>query len=113
MVENTIFQRMRRLLAESKVRLQRSMSYVAIINSGMILFLMLSRLKEFGIDIQLTHWFLPLFVISIFGAIAVGHVDIKLGFFSEESRAVTKRNPVFSDIQERLERIENKLNKSK
>ena len=74
---------------------------------------MLSKLKDFGIDIPLTQWFFPLFILSIFGAIAVGYVDVKLGFFSEENKAVTKRNPVYDDILDRLKRIENKLNKSK
>ena len=100
-------------MAETKIRVQRSMSYISIINSGMILFLMLSRLKEFGINISLTQWFFPLFIASIFAAIAVGHMDIKLGFFREESGAVAKRNPVLTDIQNRLESIENKLNRLK
>ena len=100
-------------MAETKIRVQRSMSYISIINSGMILFLMLSRLKEFGIDISLTQWFFPLFITSIFAAIAIGHLDIKLGFFSEEAGAVSKRNPVLTDIQNRLGSIENKLNRLK
>lgn len=110
---NKSFRKARKLMAETKMRIQRSMSYLAIINSGMILFLMLSKLKEFGIDIQLTHWYLPVFIISIIGAIAVGHIDVKLGFLTEEAGAVSRRNPVLTEIQEKLERIESKLNKSK
>jgi len=100
-------------MAETKIRVQRSMSYISIINSGMILFLMLSRLKEFGINISLTQWFFPLFIASIFAAIAVGHMDIKLGFFKEEAGAVAKRNPVLTDIQNKLNSIETKLNRLK
>lgn len=107
------FKKIRKLLAETKIYIQRSMSYVSILNSGMILFLMLSRLEDFGIDINLTQWFFPLFILSIFGAIAIGYVDVKLGFFSEESNAASKRNPVLFEMLTRLERIENKLNKSR
>ncbi len=109
----SLFEKMRKVLAETKVYIQRSMSYIAIINGGMILFLMLSQLKNFGIDIPLTQWFFPLFILSIFGAIAVGYVDVKLGFFREESGAISKRDPVLSEIKDRLQRIENKLNKSR
>ncbi len=113
MAKENSFQKMRKLLAETKIYIQRSLSYVAIVNSGMILFLMLSQLKAFGIDIPLGQWFFPLFIISIIGAIAVGYVDVKLGFFREESGARSKRDPVLGEIRERLAKIENKLNKSR
>ncbi len=98
----------RKVFSESKININRSLSYVAIINSGMILFLLLSRLQDYGITIHLTKWFIPIFILSIIGMMLVGFMDHKLGFHREESRIVSKRNPYFDDIISRLERIERK-----
>jgi len=99
----------RSILAELKVNISRSMSYVAIVNSGMILFLLLSRLENYNIDINLSVWFLPLFLLSIIGMIIVGYIDNKIGMHHEEQRVSNTRNPHMMDIITRLERIEEKL----
>lgn len=103
-----LFAQVREALIECKILIQRSMSYVSIINSGMILFLLLSQLQEYGVNIPITQWFFPLFLMSIAGALAVGFVDTKLGFFTVENKRKTQRNPYFEEIIQRLERIEKK-----
>ena len=45
--------------------------------------------------------------------IFVGFIDDRLGFHKEEHRAMQKKNPYFSEIIERLDKIENQLKKRK
>ena len=99
----------RRIFTELKIDLQRSLSYVAILNSGMILFLLLSKLQDYGFQIHITKWFFPIFVLSIILMIFVGYLDHRLGFHREEARMSSARNPYFEEIVERLDKIERKL----
>jgi hypothetical protein len=101
-----LFQESRQLITDSKIFIQRSMSYVAILNSGMILFLMLSKLENYGININLTKWFLPIFIATVAGMIVTGFIDTKLGFFAEEKRRIHSRDPHQRELLRRLERIE-------
>lgn len=103
------FKAFRNLATESKVLIQRSMSYVAVLNSGMILFLMISRLENYGIDINLKKWFIPIFIITLCGMIMVGFIDTKLGFFAEEKRRMHSKDPNMREIIQRLRRIEDRL----
>jgi len=43
--------------------------------------------------------------------IIVGYLDYRFGFHREEARQVSKRNPYFEDIMQRLDNIEEKLKK--
>ena len=101
----------RSILAELKVNISRSMSYVAIVNSGMILFLLLSRLEDYGYEILIEKWFFPIYIVGIIGLVCLGYLDFKLGFHREEQKVVGKRNPYMKEIIERLESIEGKLKK--
>ena len=87
------------------------MSWMAVINSGMILFLVLSKLQDYGIKIYITAWFIPIYFGIIFLMMVFGYIEDKAGLYREESRAVAARNPYFKEIIERLERIEKKLKK--
>ncbi|MFC1754980.1 hypothetical protein ACFL96_16575 [Thermoproteota archaeon] len=107
------FLRFRHGFTHSKVFINRAISYVSIINSGMILFLLLSRLQDYGLNVHITRWFFPIFIASIIAMVLVGYMDYKLGFHREESRIVSKRNPYMEEIVERLERIENQLSKKR
>jgi len=100
-------------LVHAKVFVQRSLSYVAILNSGMILFLVLSRLENYNIDINLEFWLVPIFILTIGLMILFGYIEDKLGFFKEESKAVNQRNPVLIDIDKRLQKIEMMLQNGK
>jgi len=106
-----LFAQAREILIECKILIQRSMSYVSIINSGMILFLMLSQLQEYGVNIPLTRWFFPLFFASVAAMLVVGFLDTRLGFFRTEHRRNTQRNPYFEEIIRRLDRIEKQRRK--
>jgi len=57
-------------------------------------------------------WFFPVYLIVILIMILFGYLEDKLGFFSEEARIVTRRNPQMEEILRRLEKIEKKIDNS-
>ena len=105
------FFKFRKILVYSKVWAQRTMSWIAILNSAMILFLVLSKLQEYGLKIAITKWFIPIFALLIVLLIFFGYLEDRAGFHREEAHELAKKNPVYTDILERLERIEKKLEK--
>lgn len=108
-----IFFWFRKIFTISKVNMQRSMSYVSILNSGMILFLLLAKLQDYGIKIYITKWFFPIFILSMLLMMLVGYIDFKSGFHREEVRVTSSRNPYFKEIIERLERLEKEVKQNK
>ena len=108
-----LFFSFRKILIYSKLWIQRTMSWVAMVNSGMILFLVLSKLQDYGIKIYITAWFIPIYIAIILLMILFGYLEDRAGFYREESREATKRNPYFREILERLSKIEKDLRKSK
>jgi hypothetical protein len=104
-----IFFWFRKVLVHSKVWAQRTMSWIAILNSAMILFLVLAKLQEYGFEIAITKWFLPLFVVLIVFLVFFGYLEDRAGFQREETHEIAKRNPVYNDILKRLDRIEKKI----
>ena len=87
------------------------MSWLAILNSGMILFLVLSKLQDYNVNIHITKWYFPIFVLTISLLILFGYIEDKAGFHKEEIKRVTEKNPVFNEILNRLDRIEKKIRK--
>jgi len=100
------FLEVRRFMVYGKLWVQRTMSWVAIANSGMILFLVLSKLQDYGFQVHITAWFIPIYFGIILIMIFLGYLEDKVGLFREEHRASSARNPYFTDIIERLDRIE-------
>lgn len=94
-----------------KFYIQRSSSYLSIINACMIMIVML---KSFNLEIDK---FLPLLIgMGTLGLILWGWLDNKLGLYHEEVMAINKRNPVqnkmfnrFNDLENRLMNIEKKM----
>jgi hypothetical protein len=107
----SIIKKIRSKLIHSKIFIQRSLGYISIFNSGMILFLVLSQLEKYKIDIELETWFIPIFILTILLMILFGYFEDKMGFFEEENEAVNRRNPALRDIEQRLEKIEELLKK--
>lgn len=108
-----LFFSFRKILIYSKIWIQRTMSWVAMINSGMILFLVLSTLQDYGIKIYITVWFIPIYIAVILLMILFGYLEDRAGFYREESKEAAKRNPYFKEILERLDKIERDLGKSR
>lgn len=101
----------RRVMVYGKVWAQRTMSWIAVLNSAMILFLVLAKLQEYGIKISITRWFIPIFIGLVVLMIFFGYLEDRAGFHREEIHEIAKRNPVYNEILERLERIEKKIEK--
>ncbi len=104
-----MFERMRSRIVHAKVFMNRALGYAALVNMALILFLALSNLEKYGIDIMLGKWLIPIFLLLFMGLIFVGYIEDKLGFFKEEQKVSSIRNPQLNDIIKRLERIERKL----
>ena len=90
----------------SKLWIQRTMSWIAIVNSGMILFLVLAKLQDFGYAVHITAWFIPIYFLILILMVFLGYVEDKVGLHREESRAAASRNPYLVEILEKLNNIE-------
>lgn len=106
-----LFFKIRGFVVYSKVWMQRTMSWIAIVNSGMILFLVLSKLQDYGVKIYITAWFIPIYFAIILLMMIFGYLEDRAGFHREELRAQSERNPYFKEIIKRLDKIEKKINK--
>lgn len=106
--------KLRTWLMEAKILFNRSISYISILNSGMILFLFLSKLKESGyISFDLGTYFIPLFIITFIIFILIGYMEDKLGFFREEQRRQMNRNPQVNETYKIVKEIQEKIKKFK
>ena len=104
-----IFKSLRHFLIYSKMWISRTMSWISMINSGMILFLVLSKLRDYGIKIYITKWFFPIYFLVIILMILFGYLEDRLGFYREESLAHSKRNPYFDEILKKLDDINKRI----
>lgn len=92
-----------------KIFYQRSLSYVSLLNSAMILFLFLSDLKRYNIFISIETWFIPILILGIFLLILFGYIEDRLGFYRAEQEGVTERTPQMNAILKKLEHVEKEL----
>jgi len=108
-----MLRRIRHHIVHSKVLIHRALSWVAVVNAGMILFLVLSQLEKYGINVRITKWYIPLLVFTLAAMLVLGYIEDHLGFAEEEAAFLTSKNPYFKDILDRLDRIESKLEKKR
>lgn len=87
----------------------RTNSYIGLINTAMILFLFMSNLEKYSIDIDIQSWIVPLFITGLFGMFLFGFLEDKLGFYKQEQKATQSRSPYFKQILEKLDRLEEKV----
>ena len=104
-----ILRKIRKLAIKSKIYIERIASWLSIINAGMILFLVLSKLQDYGYNVYITKYFFPIFALTIILMIFLGYLDELLGGHREEARERAEMNPYYKEIVERLERIEGKI----
>ena len=100
---------MKRKLALSKMYMSRTASYLALVNAGMILFLVLTRLEDYGRDIEIEQYFLPILLGGFLILGLFGWLEDRLGFHQLEREHIEKRNPYMKKILDKLDNIENKL----
>ncbi|MBI4095483.1 MAG: hypothetical protein HY438_01330 [DPANN group archaeon] len=102
-------ERIKRLMMGIKTRIQRANTWLSLFNSAMIFFLFLSKLKDFGYNIDIGQWFLLLLIAGALMLVLIGWVEDKLGFWRLELKMIGERSPYFKDIMRKLSRIEEKL----
>ena len=103
-------QTFKKIMMTIKFYIQRSSSYLSIINACMILVVMI---KSFNLSIQK---YLPILIgVGAIGLVIWGWLDNKLGLYHEEVLAINRRNPVqikmfkrFDEIEERIKQWEQK-----
>ena len=109
--ENT---RIVKKLSTGKMYLARAMSYISIVNFGMILFVALDKLREStGIELNFNMFYLYpiIFIVTIAIAITVGKIEDYFGFARAEKRAGEDRSFHFVKMMKMLKRIEERLDK--
>lgn len=100
---------MKQKIALSKMYMSRTAGYLALVNAGMILFLVLTRLEDYGMDIEIESYFLPILLGGFIVLAIFGWLEDSLGFHQLEREHIEKRNPYMKKIIDRLDRIEKKL----
>jgi hypothetical protein len=106
-----MLRKLRDRLMQYKIYINRTISYASIINSGMLLFLVLSRLKELGyINVDLQEYF---FIILFFGFIIlllIGWLEIKVfKGVQQENRIAFALTPPMVEMKEKIDYIYDKL----
>lgn len=111
-----LFRKFRRKIVRSKIWIQRTLGYIGIMNSAMIMFLVLSKLQDYGYEIAITKWFVPIYLFTFILLLAFGWLEDHLGFYREEVSQAATRNPYVAEwstglknIEKRLSRIERRL----
>jgi len=103
--------KIRELFIRVKVYFKRASSYISMVNTSMILFLFLSNLENYNIDIDIKEWIIPIGFAGVLLMILFGYLEDKLGFYSQEQKTIHSRSPVLSKLDKRLEQIEKKIDK--
>jgi len=88
--------------------MQRSMGYIAIINSVMLIFLLVSKLEVYGWNIDMRYWLIPIIFLLIFILILIGWIEDKAGLFRSEAYSTVQRNPYVTEMLDILRRWEKK-----
>ncbi len=106
-----MIKKLRSKLIHAKVYLSRALGYASLVNMALILFLALSNLEDYGVDIFLERWLIPIFLGLFLILVLLGYLEDKLGFFSAEQDVHAKRNPQIAKILKRLDQIEAKIDR--
>ena len=95
-----LFKKVRYTFIRAKVYIQRSMSYVSIVNSGMILFLFLTTLQDKGFEIDLSKYGIWIIIGTIIILISLGFFEDLFGFYTAEKRFGSSRDPYINTLIE-------------
>ena len=90
-----------------KYYISRTVTYLSIINSGMLLFLFLSKLKELGyINADLDKYFIIIFGLGLFILLIIGWFDVNvIKGFQEESSFSFTLCPPYADMKKKIDEL--------
>ena len=95
-----------KLLVRTKVYVSRSMGYINMLNSAMILFLLLSGLEKYGIDLNIEKYYFLIMGLSIFCLVLWGIIEDRLGLWEYEQSVSQDRSPFNYKMKEQLSYIQ-------
>jgi len=101
--------KLREAFIRIKLYFTRTSSYVSMLNTTMILFLLLSNLEKYGIDIELQKWMIPIIIFWVCFMIFFGWLEDKMGFYRTEKAAQESRSPYWNKLFKRLDKIEERI----
>lgn len=88
---------------------QRSTSYMSIVNACMVLFLTLSKLNEYGLNMPVTKYYIPLAVIGFLLLVILGYLETKHQFYAKEVMIISSKNPYNKFVIDKLNSIDDRL----
>jgi len=94
-----ILERLVVFAVDCKIWLGRASGYVSMLNTGLLLVLVLGKLQEYGINISLKEWGVPIYVATMLLFMAIGYVDQRFGVFKFETSRVQRQNPEIQEIR--------------
>lgn len=104
-----LFIRFRSFLIRLKVYMARTGSYIGLVNTALLLFLFLSNLEKYNINVRIESWIIPLFIIGLCAMLLFGFLEDKYGFYALEQKTTQSRNPFWSEMMEKLDHIEKRI----
>ena len=112
MNKSIILSKIRNWIIEIKVMMNRTLSYINLLNSGLIIFLAVSKLKDMGyINIDLTSFLIPLYIISVIMLLSMGYLESKiLGGYQRENQRQFDFNPPMVEMKNKIDEIYQKIN---
>jgi hypothetical protein len=99
----------RKKAAKFKMFMSRTVTYLGLVNAGMILFLVLSRLEDYGFDIEIEKYFFLILFGGFFVLLIFGWIDDKLGLHQLEREHFEERNPYMMKVMKKLDDIERRI----
>jgi len=81
-----LFSIFREKFVKVKFYITRSISYMSIANSCMILFLFLAKFEDYGINIRLQEWGIVIYITGFLLMVILGYLEVKLGFLTRGTR---------------------------
>jgi len=80
-----------------------------VINMGMLMLLVLDKLKAYGFTINLQSWGIALFFGTLIFLIFIGYLDWKFGLLRYETSRTQQQNPEIQQIQKDVAEIKEML----
>lgn len=99
---------LKQIIMTVKFYINRSQTYLSVINACMILVVLLNQL-----NLSVTKYMPILIALGIIGLITWGWIDNQYGLYHEEILAINRRNPVQQKMFQRFDDLEKKIDKLK